>query len=52
MRDLGILVVDQHLIFMTRLIIFAALHSFLAVPPVKERIMQLARLSRPAYRLG
>lgn len=43
---------DQHLIFIMRLIIFIVLHSFLAAPYIKERIMRLANSNPPAYRLG
>lgn len=42
---------DKHLTFIIRLISFIALHSFLAVPCIKERIMRFARWSPPAYRL-
>lgn len=43
---------DKHLTFIMRLIFFIVLHSFLAAPYIKERIMRLARWSPPAYRLG
>lgn len=43
---------DNHLTFIMRLIFFIAIHSFLAAPNIKERIMRLASWSPSAYRLG
>jgi len=43
---------DKHLTFTMRLIFFIVLHSFLATPYIKERIMRLGCWSPPAYRLG
>lgn len=43
---------DNHLTFILRLAAFAMLHSFLALPYVKERVMRLTALSPSAYRLG
>lgn len=45
-------IMDKHLTFIMRLILFIVLHSFLAAPNIKERVMRFARLSQPAYRLG
>lgn len=42
----------KHAAFIMRLIFFIVLHSFLAIPYIKERIMRLACWSPPAYRLG
>ena len=43
---------DKNFTFIMRLIFFVVLHSFMATPYIKERIIRLARLSPPAYRLG
>lgn len=43
---------DNHLTFILRLAAFALLHSFLALPYIKERVMRLTALSSSAYRLG
>ena len=43
---------DDHQTFILRLVVFAALHSLLAVPRIKLRIMELAGLRPSSYRLG
>ena len=43
---------DKHLIFIVRLLVFAMLHSFLAIPCIKERLIRFTGLNLSAYRLG
>lgn len=43
---------DNHLIFILRLVAFAMLHSLLALPSIKARFMQLAGMNQSDYRLG
>jgi protein-S-isoprenylcysteine O-methyltransferase Ste14 len=42
----------SHLIFILRLVAFAMLHSLLALPSIKARIMRITGLNQSAYRLG
>jgi len=42
----------SHLIFILGLVVFAMLHSFLALPSIKARIMRFTGLNQSAYRLG
>lgn len=43
---------DSHLIFILRLVAFSMLHSLLALPTIKARIMRLTGMNQSAYRLG
>lgn len=43
---------DKHLTFIVRLLMFAMLHSFLAIPCIKERLIRFTGLNLSAYRLG
>jgi len=43
---------DKHLTFIVRLLVFAMLHSFLAIPCIKERLIRFTGLNLSAYRLG
>ena len=43
---------DKHLTFIVRLLMFAMLHSFLAIPCIKERLMRFTGLNPSTYRLG
>lgn len=43
---------DKHLTFIVRLLVFAMIHSFLAIPCIKERLIRFTGLNLSAYRLG
>jgi len=43
---------DNHLTFILRLVAFAMLHSLLALPSIKARIMRLTGMNPSVYRLG
>lgn len=43
---------DKHITFIVRLLMFAMLHSFLAIPCIKERLIRFTGLNLSAYRLG
>lgn len=42
---------DSHLTFILRLVAFAMLHSFLAVPCIKERLIRFTGINLSGYRL-
>lgn len=43
---------DNHLTFILRLVVFAMLHSLLAIPSIKAHIQRLTRTNQSTYRLG